>query len=448
MLVTGRMSPLALTMLAVPAIMASVMGAATPAGANVRDASGGSVLVDGHTVLTSAAGKVKAGASIGQVGAPLLGGMRYTGTAATTSGEAWYQLDKTGAKTATIHVKNTSASGTTCTGLVVDLDNAKGAGGVVSSQVVPDKDAFNFPVGPAGLYYVEITGYDCTPVIQTTYSIEPETSSAWTTPTPPTAGTTRAGVSIGTVGLPLRGDTLYKGTAATKSGEAWYQLDKTGTKTATVRVEDTVVSGMSNCDGLVVDLDNAKGAGGVVSSQVLSDNGAFNFPVGPAGLYYIEITGYDCTPDIGTTYSIEPETSSAWATPTPPTVGKIKASASMATVGPPLRGDTVYKGTAATRSGEAWYQLDKTGTKTATVRVEDTVVSGMSNCDGLVVDLDNGSGGVVSSQVLSDNGAFNFLVGPAGLYYIEITGYDCTPDIGTTYSIEPEPSSPWTSPMP
>jgi hypothetical protein len=55
---------------------------------------------------------------------------------------------------------------------------------------------------------------------------------------------------------------------------------------------------------------------------------------------------------------------------------------------------------------------------------------------------------VVSSQVLSDNGAFNFLVGPAGLYYIEITGYDCTPDIGTTYSIEPEPSSPWTSPMP
>jgi hypothetical protein len=66
---------------------------------------------------------------------------------------------------------------------------------------------------------------------------------------------------------PVRlGGMRYTATAATTSGEAWYQLDKTGCRTATILVEGTVVSGMSNCDGLVVDLDNAEASDGVVSS--------------------------------------------------------------------------------------------------------------------------------------------------------------------------------------
>jgi hypothetical protein len=54
-----------------------------------------------------------------------------------------------------------------------------------------------------------------------------------------------------------------------------------------------------------------------VSQVGLGDNGAVNLQVTTAGLYYIELSGDGCSPTSTTTYSIEPETSSAWATPTP-----------------------------------------------------------------------------------------------------------------------------------
>ena len=445
-------------------ITACVMGLGVPAaGASVVASSGGStrasgatgplpgVVADGRLALSSAAGNVKPGASIGTVGAPLLGGVRYTGTAATQSGEAWYQLDKTGTATATIHVKDTTVPGSTsCPSIQAYLDNAAGTSGVVNSTGLNDNGTVNFPVTTAGLYYIEIIGWNCTPTTATTYSIEPETASAWTTPTPPAAGTTKAGPSIGTVGAPLRGQKLYSGTAATSSGEAWYQLDKKGNTTAIVRVEDTVISGSTSCGSIQAYLDNAAGTSGVVNSTGLNDNGAVNFPVTTAGLYYIEIIGWNCTPTTATTYSVEPETASAWTTPTPPAAGTTKAGSSIGTVGAPLRGQKLYTGTAATRSSQAWYQLDKTGTATAIVRVEDTVISGSTGCGSIQAYLDNAAGtsGVVNSTGLNDNGAVNFPVTTAGLYYIEIIGWNCTPTTATTYSVEPETASAWTTPTP
>ncbi len=449
----------ALTMLTGSVITACVMSLGAPAaGAGVVATSGGSarasaatgplsgVRADDRLALNNAAGQVKAGASIGTVGAPLLGGVRYTGTAATQSSEAWYQLDKTGTATATVHVKDTTVPGSTgCTSIQAYLDNAAGTSGVVDSTGLNDNGAVNFPVTTAGLYYIEIVGWNCTPTSATTYSVEPETASAWTSPTPPAAGTTKAGTSIGTLGAPLRGQKLYTGTAATQSSEAWYQLDKTGTATATIRVEDTVISGSTGCTSIQAYLDNAAGTSGVVNFTGLNDNGAVNFPVTTAGLYYIEIVGWNCTPSSATTYSVEPETASAWTSPTPPAAGTTKAGASMAMVGPPLLGDKLYKGTAATSSDEAWYQLDKTGTATATARVEDTVISGSTGCASIQAYLDNGTGGVVNSTGLNDNGAVNFPVITAGLYYIEIVGWNCTPTSATTYSVEPEPASAWTT---
>ncbi len=395
------------------------------------------------------AGTTKAGVSIGAVGPPLLGDTLYKGTAAIVSGQAWYQLDKTGAKTATVRVEDTTVNGSTnCTSLVVDLDNANGVDGNVSQTILGDNGAVNLPVTTAGLYYIELSGNGCSPTTATTHSIEPENSAAWTTPSPPATGTTKAGTSIGTVGSPLRGHKLYPGTAATKSEQAWYQLDKTGATTATVRVEDTTVNGSTNCTSLVVDLDNANGADGNVSQTILGDNGAVNLPVTTAGLYYIELSGNGCSPTTATTHSIEPENSAAWTTPSPPATGTTKAGASMATVGPPLLGDTLYKGTPATSTGEAWYQVHKKGNTTATVRVEDTTVNGSASCTSLVADLDNGSGTVLSQTILGDNGAVNVPVTTAGLYYIELSGNGCSPTSATAYSIEPVNSAAWTAATP
>ena len=262
----------------------------------------------------------------------------------------------------------------------------------------------------------------------------------------PTIGLIKPGDSIGAVGSPLRGNTLYKGSADNSSGEAWYQLDKTGTATATIHVKNTSTG--SSCTSQIVDLDNAYGSNGVVLQSTLNDNNAVTFPVTTPGLYYILLYGNGCFPTSTTTYSIEPKPSSAWIAPTPPATGTIKPGDSIGKVGKPLAGDTLYKGEADNATGEGWYQLEKTGTATATIRIENTVVLGSTNCANQVVYLDKGSGANIFYAHLGDNAATTFPVTTAGRYYIELIGDGCFPTTATTYSIEPEPGSAWRTTAP
>ena len=186
-------------------------------------------------------------------------------------------------------------------------------------------------------------------------------------------------------------------------------------------------------------------SGGVITNPVEGDNSAVTFTATAAGLYYIEIDSFNCTATNATTYSVEPEPGTGWAVPAPPTTGTTGAGTSIGTVGPPLQGDTLYKGTAATSTSQAWYQLDKAAdANTATIRVENTTVAG-SSCATIQVTLENSSGGVIANPVQGDNSAVTFSVTAAGLYYIEITAFNCTATQATTYSIEPNPSSEWTA---
>jgi hypothetical protein len=111
---------------------------------------------------------------------------------------------------------------------------------------------------------------------------------------------------------PLAGDLRYKGTAATGSGNAWYQLDKLGDKTANVVIEDTTVDGSTSCTGLEVQLDNAQGSAGVITQSTLASNSVTSLPVTTAGVYYVELSGSNCSPTSATTFAVEPQSSSAW----------------------------------------------------------------------------------------------------------------------------------------
>jgi hypothetical protein len=143
-------------------------------------------------------------------------------------------------------------------------------------------------------------------------------------PVSPSAGTIKAGTSIGTVGDPLQGDTLYKGKIATTSTDAWYQLYKAaGSGTATIHFKDTTVAGSATCPDIAIHVDNADGTDGNVDSTSLGDNDAVTFSVTTAGQYYIELDSYNCgTGNAGATYSIEPEPSSEWTAAPVPSGGR------------------------------------------------------------------------------------------------------------------------------
>src|SRR5215831_4957986 len=78
------------------------------------------------------AGTVKAGTSIGTVGAPLQGNTVYRGKVATTSTDAWYHLYKAGRGTASIHFANTSGGAAPCPDIAISLDDADGTNGNVN----------------------------------------------------------------------------------------------------------------------------------------------------------------------------------------------------------------------------------------------------------------------------------------------------------------------------
>jgi hypothetical protein len=396
----------------------------------------------------SAAGAVKVGNSIGTVGAPLQGNTVYRGKVATTSTDAWYHLYKAGRGTASIHFADTSGGAAPCPEIAINLDDADGSNGNVDFGTLNANGSTSFLVTAPGQYYIEITTWGCpTGNAGGSYSIKPKGTSAWTKgPVPPTPGTIKAGISIGQPSAPLQGHTLYTGRVANTSTDAWYQLYKTGNGTATLRFEDTTVSGSATCPDIGVNVDNADGTNGNVDFTTPGDNGAATIILTAPGQYYIEITSWGCpTGNAGATYSIEPEPSTRFSNgPTPPTPGTIKAGVSIGQPSAPLRGHTLYTGTVANTSTDAWYQLYKTGTGTATIRFKDTTISGSATCPDVGINVDNASGtsGNVDFTTPGDNGAATINLTAPGQYYIEITTWGCpTGNAGATYSIEPEPSS-------
>jgi len=394
------------------------------------------------------AGTVKAGNSIGTVGAPLQGNTVYRGKVATTSTDAWYHLYKAGRGTASIHFADTSGGAAPCPDIAISLDNADGTAGNLDFGTLSANGSTSFLVTAPGQYYIEITSWACgSGTAGASYSIKPKGTSVWTKgPVPPAPGTTKAGISIGRPSAPLHGHTLYTGRVANTSTDAWYQLYKTGNGTATIRFEDTTVSGSATCPDIAVNVDNASGSNGNVDFTTPGDNGAATIILTAPGQYYIEITSWACsTGNAGSTYSIEPEPSSAWITgPTPPAPGKTKAGISIGRPSAPLRGHILYTGTVANTSTDAWYQLYKTGTGTATIRFKDTTISGSATCPDIAINVDNtdGTNGNVNFTTLGDNAAATINLTAPGQYFIEITSWACsTGNAGSTYSIEPEPST-------
>ena len=393
------------------------------------------------------AGTVKAGNSIGTVGAPLQGNTAYGGKVATTSTDAWYHLYKAGRGTASIRFADTSGSSVTCPDIAINLDDADGTNGNVDYATLGANNSTSFLVTAPGQYYIEINSYNCSGTAGATYSIKPKGSSAWTKgPVPPTPGTTKAGISIGRPSTPLLGHTLYTGTVANTSTDAWYQLYKTGTGTATIRFEDTTISGSATCPDMAVNVDNADGTNGNVDYTTLGDNAAATIDLTAPGQYYIEINSYNCgSGNAGATYSIEPEPSSFWITgPVPPAPGTTKAGVSIGRPSAPLLGHTLYTGTVTNTSTDAWYELYKTGTAVATIRLKDTTISGSATCPDIAINLDNtdGTNGNADYTTLGDNAAATMNLTAPGQYYIEINSYNCgSGNAGATYSIEPEPSS-------
>ena len=264
-------------------------------------------------------------------------------------------------------------------------------------------------------------------------------------PARPVAATVKPGNSIGTVGAPLQGNTIYRGKVATTSTDAWYHLYKAGRGTASIHFADTS-GGAAPCPDIAISLDNADGTNGNVNFATLSANGSTSFLVTAPGQYYIEITSWACsTGNAGSSYSIKPKGTSAWTKgPVLPAPGTTKAGISIGRPSAPLLGHTLYPGRVANTSTDAWYQLYKTGNGTATIRFEDTTVSGSATCPDIGVSVDNadGSNGNVNFTSLGGNAAATINLTAPGQYFIEITSWACsTGNAGSTYSIEPEPSS-------
>jgi IPT/TIG domain len=398
----------------------------------------------GGKVPAVTAGTTAAGSSIGHVGAALAGATVYRGTVITTSNQYWYQLYKpSSAGTGTVRIADTTVyESAPCSDVSVTLTDSDG--NALDDSALGGNTAVSYSVTNPGLYYVEISAYNCDGSDGATYSVEPNPPSVFARAPAVKAGKTAAGGSIGKVGAALAGDSVYSGTVVTTSNEYWYQLYKPSSKGAgTVRIADTSVYGGSACSDLAVTLTDSDGS--TLNSNALGDDTAVTYQVLNAGLYYVEISAYNCDGSDGATYSVEPGPASAFASAPAFTVGKTAGGGSMKRAGGPLAGDTVYAGTIATTSNEYWYKLDKpSGKGAATVRLADTTVyGGSATCSDIGLSLEDSHGTVLDSDALGEDTAVSYTVTNPGIYYVEITAYNCSGSDGATYTIEPNPASAW-----
>ena len=401
--------------------------------------SGGGGKVPAVTV-----GKTAAGGSIGNVRAALAGATVYSGTVVTSTNQYWYQLYKPSSKgTGTVRLADTTVrESAPCSDVGVTLTDSDGQ--TLNSGALGDNTAVSYSVTNPGLYYVEVSAYNCGGSDGATYSVEPNPPSAFAGAPAFRVGKTGAGSSIGHVGAALAGATMYSGTVVTTSNQYWYQLYKPSRKgTATVRLADTTVAGSSPCSDVGVTLTDSDGR--TLSSNALADNAAVSYSISNAGLYYVEVSAYNCGGSDGATYSVEPNPPSAFASAPAFKVGNTAGGRSMKRAGGPLLGDAVYTGAIATTSNQYWYKLYKpSGKGAATVRFADTTVyGGSASCSDVGLSLDDSHGSVLDSDALGANTAVSYTVANRGIYYIEIDAYNCNGSDGATYTVEPNPALAW-----
>ncbi len=348
-----RLAPAAVVTAAVTAAVTGLGGSAVAADAAALSGSGPGTNIGNAAVLTGT----------------------VSGTLPSGLAEGWFVVYPAQAGgTVDFKVTDTTSSSSPCSSIGFSIDNTNGSGGVIANGTLGAGGSYEHPQSAPGSdrYYVEVSPFNCSPTGSqpATYSVAVVSGGGGTAPNPAT-GTIKAGKSIGAVGSPLRGHMLYRGSLGPVP-DAWYQLDAKASG-ATIRVENTTVAG-SPCATIRASYDNANGSGGVIANPVQGDNSAVTFTATAKGLYFIEIDSFNCTATAATTYSVEPEPGTGWAVPTPPTTGTISAGTSIGTVGPPLQGDTLYRGSLGPVP-DAWYQLDAKASG-ATIRVENTTVAG------------------------------------------------------------------------
>jgi hypothetical protein len=250
---------------------------------------------------------------------------------------------------------------------------------------------------------------------------------------------------------------------SSNTAQEWYSLYKDpDTNSATVRVQDTTVYESSSCPNLDAVLYDETGTDNVIASAGLGDNSAALLTVpsksssDPSGLYYVEITDQGCGQSGTTNYSVEPEPSSEFENPPQIPTGDESPESSIGDAVPRLQGNLSYTGTVTSGTAEDWYALYKDpDTTSATVKVEDTTVNQTTSCPNLnAVLYDNtGTDNVVSSAGLGQDSAAVLQVpsqessNRTSVFYLEISDQGCTGG-GTTYELNPEPSSQWEDPNP
>jgi hypothetical protein len=410
------------------------------------------------------ADSVGPGTSIGTAWPPMQGGTAYSES--LSHAQDWYILYKKHDTTiATIAVANTSDTGLTCTGILVELDDVTGTRNTVEYQYLSANQEYTFTVpgaeaaDPQGRYYLEVTP-NCNngqPDGQT-YTVDPESAGEWANPPRvPFAKALRPGASIGTAWPPLQGGRLYSDSLT--QAEDWFALYKKGNSAVgTIRVVNDTVAGSISCTQVLFELYDVTGTRNTIEYVYLDSNQAYTFTVpgteaaDPQGRYYLRVTP-NCNngqPD-GQAYTVEPESAAQWANPARVPLVNANPATSLGGTWPPLAGGHVNA--AALAAAANWYILYKKNTSTvAGLRVVNTTINGSISCGQILAQLYgvNGTSDEINYVYLDVNQAYTFAVPGTeaadrqGRYYLEITP-NCNnglPD-GQTYTVEPEPGAQW-----
>jgi hypothetical protein len=285
----------------------------------------------------------------------------------------------------------------------------------------------------------------------------------------PASGNIAPGTSIGSAWPPLQGGVVYTESNQFSSfPEDWYVLYKTpDSNTATITIDNTTTSQTSSCGYINVALqDNNGWADGAINQATLADGGSVTFTIpasrsgDPQGIYYVWVTGNSsaCNSSGSATYTMElsPDTEFTNPARVPSQTGT--PGTSIGNAWPPLHGGINYTQTNFFAGWpEDWYPIyKKPDSHIATIRIVNTTVEG-TGCPYLNVYLQDNNGwadGAVAQATLNANSAVTFTVpaslssDPQGLYYVWVTGNSsaCNSSGGATYTIEPEPSTEFTSP--
>jgi len=242
-----------------------------------------------------------------------------SGSLSSSIADNWYVVYPSKADgTVDISVKNTTSENAACTTVYTETYNVNGRNGVIDGYAGHGPGTSSaYTLTDSTQYYIELNTNGCSPAAgkAVTYSLKVVSGGGGTAPNP-ASGTADPGTSIGTVGAPLLGHTIYADSIPASTTDAWYVLYKAaGTAAATVRIVNTTVSGSSGCSAVYTEIYDSDGRAGVVDGYAgLGDNSAATYSFTTAGQYYIELNLNGCSPGStkGPTYSIEPEPAAQW----------------------------------------------------------------------------------------------------------------------------------------